>query len=184
MNETVWDIPDLLLAHQKGEPAAAERILMHFRDDLWGYLVNHVRHREDAEDLYQDVCLRVMQHLHQVREPQRLRSWLFSVAMNRVRDHFRAKAPLPLSERDAMHLNDPGEHPRVALERREDLALLRRCVSALPERDREILLLDTMAELPQKDIAERMALNLNTVKTILRRAKIKLARMMVEAAHG
>jgi RNA polymerase sigma-70 factor (ECF subfamily) len=184
MNETAVDIGDLLSAHRDGDASAAGRLLAHYRDDLWGYLMNHVRHREDAEDLFQDVCVKVMQHLHEVREAERFRSWLFSVAMNRVRDHFRKKRPVALEERDAMQLNDPGEHPRERIERREHLVLLRRCVGELPERDREVLLLDTMAGVPQKDIAEQLELNLNTVKTILRRAKIKLARMMAEAAHG
>jgi len=174
----------LLDAHRGGDPAATEALLEQYRQPLWGFLVNHLPVREDAEDLFQEIGLKVMRASNTIRDGERFRSWLFSVAHNAVRSHYRKKRPVEDEDRLAREPAPPGQGQQASLERGERAAALRRCLTRLPERDREILLLDTMAELPQVEIARQFALNLNTVKTILRRTRIKLARMMVEAGHG
>lgn len=163
-----------------------EQLTQHGRD-LWGYLLYHVANRSDAEDLFQEVNLKALEHLHSVREPERFRPWLFSIAMNSVRSFFRRRRPESLDAREAdgaPELVSSEATPQEALEREQQLLLLRACLAKLPERDREILLLEVMAELPQKDVAAQLDLNLNTLKTLTRRAKIKLARMMAEANNG
>ena len=177
------EIISLMEAGQNGDREAASRLLDRYKQDLWGYLVNHLPIREDAQDLYQEISLKVLGHLGEVRDPGRFRSWLFSIALNAVRSFYRKRRPILDEERIAREPDRGDNHPHAVLERRERLRLLRRCMALLGERDREVLLLDAMAELPQADIAKQLDLNLNTVKTILRRARIKLARLMTEGAH-
>lgn len=71
-------------------------------------------------------------------------------------------------------------NPEEQLAQRERLQHLKRFLTELPDRDREMLLMDAMSGLPQKEIAAMFDLNLNTVKTTIRRARIKLARRMAE----
>ncbi len=178
----------LMQAHLNGDASAFDRILETYKNDLWGYLVNHVRRRQDAEDLYQEINLKIFNKIGTLRDPGRFRSWVFSIAMNAVRSFYRQKQPISLDQESGEvrleALISPLATPLGDLERDQQLNLLRQCILKLPERDREILLLDVMAEWPQQQIAEEMELNLNTVKTILRRARIKLARMMAEVCHG
>lgn len=77
-----------------------------------------------------------------------------------------------------------GQGQEEAVTVRERFDLLGRCLQRLPQRDREVLILATMSGLPQQDIADQCNMNLNTVKTIIRRAKIKLARFMTEVEYG
>jgi len=162
----------------------AASLLEDHRRDLWGFLVNHLSIREDAEDLFQEIGIKVLAHAGSIHDPSRFRSWLFSVAHNAVRSHYRKKRPITDEDRLAREPDQPSRGPHAVLEQRERLKALRRCLPRLSEQEREVLLLDTMAELPQAVIAEQLSLNLNTVKTTLRRARIKLARMMTEACHG
>lgn len=156
--------------------------------DLWCYLRHSVRNQADAEDLYQEVHLKAWKNLSRVEKPERFRSWLFSIAMNSVRSFFRKRKPISLDEQEGessierLVSNQPS--PQTLVEKQEHLAQLREAISRLEPRYREVLLLDVMAEMPQKDIAAQLDLNLNTVKTITRRAKIKLARIMAEVANG
>jgi len=177
------EIISLMDAGRKGDREAYAQLLDRYKQDLWGYLVNHLRKREDAEDLYQEISLKVFGHLGELRDPARFRSWLFSIAVNAVRSFYRKKKPVLDDERLALEAANPDQTPLAVLERHERGKLLRRCLKQLAEREREVLLLDVMAELPQADIAQQLDLNLNTVKTILRRTRIKLARMMTEAAN-
>lgn len=181
MSETTGNIKALLSAHLQGDPDAFSCLMDSFKDDLWGFLVNRVRSHHDAEDLFQEIYLKVYKNIPSLKEPERFRSWLFSIAMNALRSSFRKKKELPLDEEKPVV--DTRSNLHHDLEREESLMTLRKCIQQLPERDREILLLDAMAELPQQEIATLMDLNLNTVKTIIRRAKIKLARLMAEADH-
>lgn len=174
------------LAGQADALDLSEQLTRHGRD-LWGYLLHHVANRSDAEDLFQEVNLKALEHLHSVREPERFRPWLFSIAMNSVRSFFRRRRPESLDAREeegSLQLASAAPSAQAQLEHDQQLRLLRSCLAKLPERDRDILLLEVMAELPQKDIAQQLDLNLNTLKTLTRRAKIKLARLMAEANDG
>ena len=189
MSDPTLDIGTLLKAHREGDPTAFEKILGRFENDLWGFLVNRVQARHDAEDLYQEINLKVYRNLGSLKDPGKIRSWLFSIALNSVRSFFRKKPELSLVTTDqedkerVFDVVSPEPGADSGLEKAETLKRLRQCILRLPQRDREILLLDVMADVPQQDIARQMDLNTNTVKTILRRAKIKLARMMAEAEH-
>lgn len=187
MTDTTLDMAALLEAHAAGDRTAFERIWQHYRDDLWAFLCNHVGRRADAEDLFQNIGIKVFRHLGSVRDTASVRSWLFAIALNAVRSYYRRRKAWQLEERDEAPPTDregSAPSPEEHVVQRERLALMQACLQKLPERDREVLLLGTMAELPGQVIAERLELNLNTVKTILRRTKIKLARLMVEAEHG
>ncbi len=176
-------------AHAQGDPEAFTLLLDDVKNDLWGYLVNQVPVRQDAEDLYQEISLKAYKNLKRLRDPAKFRSWLFSIAVNSVRSFFRRKPMLSLEHLGGEAAGPARERAALkadmtqALALNEELSRLRRCIHDLPEREKEILLLEVMAELPQKEIADRLGLNLNTVKTIIRRSKIKLARMMVEAGY-
>lgn len=181
------EIGNLILRHVQGDPQAFTKLLDTLRADLWGFLRNHVRKREDAEDLFQEVCLKVYKNLASLNEPEKFRSWIFSIALNSVRSFFRKQKLVAVDEPVLQALDSESLHadqPEKAMARSEELTLMRRCLAKLPERDRQILLLEVMGEIPQKEIADQFDLNLNTVKTILRRARIRLARMMVELERG
>lgn len=181
------EIRALLEQHLAGDDDAWLKLIEPHRSDLWGYLVNHVPNRADAEDLYQDMNIKILKNLGKLQDPGSLRSWLFSIAMNSVRSFFRKKRAVPVPEihdHEKPVWSRETTGPLEDLQHNERLSLMRHCIKQLPERDRDVLLLDVMAEMPQQEIAEALGLNINTVKTITRRAKIKLARLMAEVAHG
>ena len=71
MTESTSHIATLLDAHRKGDRDASAHLLSHYKQDLWGFLVNHMPERADAEDLFQEVSLKVLGHATDVREPER-----------------------------------------------------------------------------------------------------------------
>lgn len=183
------DEPDheaLMQAHFQGDSGAFPRLMEYYRRDLWGFLRNRLHSHADAEDLFQDICLKVYDKLATLKDPKSFRSWLFAIALNRVRNFF-SKRPMVSLEADQAQESGPsivlvdGERlPPEQLVLQQDLGQLRRHLSALKERDRDILLLDVIGEVPQQQIADLYDMNLNSVKTVIRRAKIKLARLMAE----
>ncbi|CAM2066523.1 RNA polymerase sigma factor [Sulfidibacter corallicola] len=187
------DLPDhegLMKAHFNGDPAAFPQLFEHYRHDLWCFLRYRMNSRHDAEDLFQDVCLKVFNKLDTLKDPNAFRSWLFAIAANAVRSFFRGRKKVVSLDRNyededlpRFELAEEGPDAFRSLHVKREVQLLRECLVRLSERDREILLLDTVAEIPQREIADMFDMNLNTVKTIIRRARIKLARAMAEAEH-
>lgn len=176
----------LMQAHLQGDTNAFPQLMEYYRRDLWGFLRNRLHSQADAEDLFQEVCLKVFDKLATLKDPAKFRSWLFAIALNHVRKFFSKRKAISLDEDAAEEggpsivLVDPTRSPAEQLELKGDLVKLRRHLHVLKERDRDILLLDVIAEVPQQRIADIYDMNLNSVKTIIRRAKIKLARLMAE----
>jgi len=183
---------DLLITQfGSGDPDAFTALIAPLKSDLWGFLINHTKSVSDAEDLFQEICLKIAKKINTLKNRSRFRSWVFSIAINSVRSFYRGPKPV-LQTIDnsqngnfpAMELKSCQADPEKQLAHREKLAFLKSCMAELPKKDRELLLLDAMGDLPQKDIATMMDLNLNTVKTLIRRARIKLARRMAEVCGG
>lgn len=174
-----------ILAFKQGDPQAFEALVALIQRDLWNFLVNQRLQIADAEDLFQDILMKLYQKLNQLQQPQKFRSWLFAIALNELRARFR-KQPMQSFEQ----LQDAGFMPESEqpdaqrdLASKQHLLALRRCLQALPERERSIFLLDRFAGLQQAELADLFELNLNTVKTILRRTRIQIVKAMQEAGH-
>src|SRR5208283_4424724 len=65
-----------------GEPEAFDRFVEHFRAKIFHYSWLMCGHREDAEEVAQDTLLRVFESFDRLREPERVRSWVFRIAKN------------------------------------------------------------------------------------------------------
>ena len=76
---------------QHGDQSAFTELVEPWRRPLLGYIYRMVTHRADAEDLLQDVLVRVLQNLPQFRREARFKSWLFGIATHLCIDHLRKK---------------------------------------------------------------------------------------------
>ena len=129
--------------------------------------------REDVEELCADVFVALWSHAHQLDPEQGLRPWLAAVARNKAKNRLRQiSQTLPLEE-DALDIpgpdDPPGEYER-AVERQQ----VRQAVDSLPGPDREIFLRHYYYAQTVAEIADRMEMNQSTVKTKLRRGRMKL----------
>lgn len=142
-----------------------------------------------AEDVAQETCLEAWRHLVQLREPERFASWLDGICRNVCRRQASALArnapETPLAnledEADIVGLNgldpldfDPGE----ALERQDRQILLDRALSHLSAGARELIELCYLAELPQREVAERLEMSLGALELKLHRARRHLRQVL------
>lgn len=176
------ELLQLVAAARSGREEAVAGLVEHFGPMLWNFFLHQTRSRDLAEDHYQESWLRILQHIGQLQALDRFRSWAFSIAYNVLRARGRRM------EADGVEFLDELPHPEggpaelaMAGERHRALCS---ALGQLGELDRQILILDCLLGLPQQEIAELFQENLNTVKTKLRRAKIRLARVLTEAGHG
>jgi len=144
-----------------------DRIVETHSRAVYGYAFRLCGSSQDAEDLTQQAFLTAHQKIDQLREPDRIKSWLLTITRNLFLKQCRKKAPVNWENEwlDAM----PEDPP--ALDGPYDIEQLQAALAELPEPQRLILLMFYFEELPYKEIAEQLDIPLGTVMSRLARAK-------------
>ena len=130
----------------------------------------------DADDLLQEVLLKVWLHLSAFRGESSFRTWMTRVAINEALQSYRRQRCRPLCQpsRDlAAHASD-GESPYQSLARIEVTQAIRSAVAGLPAKYRQILMLRDLEELSVRETAQCLQSSIPSVKTRLFRARLML----------
>jgi RNA polymerase sigma-70 factor (ECF subfamily) len=166
----------LLAAHGNGDGEAFSKLIQKYRRPVYGYLFHCGVPEPDRDDLFQEIFVRVHERARSYDPSRPLHPWLFTVVANAVRTYFRKQSRRlyffsgPPSE----EVKDGAPDGEALLSERETADWLERAIQALPLSQREVLVLATLENLPLNDIASILELPLNTVKTQLRRARLRL----------
>ena len=168
--------PALLRRAQRGNEAAFQSLVEDYRTPVFNYILRLTGDRANAEDLTQDVFLRVFQALPRFSSRSTFTTWLFQVTKNRVLDEFRARERRPHA---VVNLDDM---PTLAvvdrpIEESETIDGLWRAVRDLNPDLKMALLLRDVVGLPYSEIADTLEITLSTVKW-----RIFTARHEVQAA--
>lgn len=162
---------------QLGEPAAFDALIERWHQPLWKYIRRLANNDEAAADTMQDVWLRVLRAMPGLRDPSRLRPWLFGIARRAVMDRLRQKYAEPASVPvETADLAAPDISHDLALE----LNLLHDELGRMPIIEREVLVLFYLEDLTLTQLAEVLAIPVGTVKSRLFRARQILRRQLAD----
>jgi len=158
----------LAIRCQLGEPDAFDALIARWHRPLWIYVRRMTGHDQEAEDLLQEIWLRVIRGIAKLRDGSRLRGWLFGIARRVLMDRLRRRyvAP-PLDDLDAV---DPAADAE-AIDREADLAALDLALDTLPLAERDLLTLFYLRDLSLAELAETLDVPVGTVKSRLFRAR-------------
>lgn len=167
----------------RGDQAAWERIVRLHRRRVFNVAYKFVGRPDEAEDLTQDIFLKVFKSLGTFDRRANFQTWLISVSRNLCIDHYRSvRKERQTIDRDidANELSpatkEPG--PVAALEQRDRVLLLRDALAELPESLRTAVVMRDIQELSYQDIAARLRLPEGTVKSRINRGRTELARQI------
>ncbi len=169
------EAPDeqLMLAYRDGDAGAFETLYRRHRGALYRFVLRGVKNRATAEELYQEIWIRVIEARARYEPQARFTTWLYTIAHNRMVDHWRKKeiAAIPLEENlSASAIANPE---RLA-QGREALARLARAIDELPQVQREAFLLHEEGGLTISEIAAVTGAGEEAAKSRLRYAIAKL----------
>lgn len=170
---------ELIAATLAGDEAAFAVLLKRHRPPLLEMACRILGQREEAEDVLQEVFMSVHAHLDRFRFESKLSTWLYTIALNRVRNQIRRRGNRRMvsldivPEEGANRRELPGTGPGIdeLVAQRRDSEWLWSAVDALPENFRSIFVLHYYQHLPLKEVARRVAKPLGTVKVYLHRAR-------------
>ena len=181
LSESSRDTEALIQRCLRGDELAWDAIVQQYRRKVFNVAYKFVGRHEEAEDLTQDIFLKIFKSLGTFDRRANFQTWLISVSRNLCIDHYRSVR----QERQTIdHQVDPNElspvaheaGPIAALEQQDRVVLLRDALAALPESLRKAVLMRDIQELTYQEIALRLHLPEGTVKSRINRGRSELAR--------
>ncbi len=149
---------------------------------LRAYVLKLVRDPFEAEDLVQETFVRALRRRETLRDPARMSTWLYTIATNLCRDHFRKRSrtprTMPLDEERAESTGTPRLD--LLLEREEMSHCVRGYLEALPDHYRAIILLKDVEGMSNPEIARMLGTSTGNVKIRLHRARHQLRTKLAE----
>ncbi|MFZ2782280.1 MAG: RNA polymerase sigma factor SigZ [Rectinemataceae bacterium] len=152
-----------------------------YRERLFGFIRGKVSSPEEAEDILQEVFIKIHTGLCCLQEWPAMEKWIYRVARNLIIDHYRAR-------RGDEELDEDIESHYGSAELDDDPAAriafsLKETVDELPEPYREALLLTEYEGLTQAEMAERAGISLPAAKSRILRARKELKALLLECCH-
>jgi RNA polymerase sigma-70 factor (ECF subfamily) len=174
------DDRELVRLSQSGSEAAFEELVRRHQQRVFGLVAGILHRPDDVEDVAQQVFLKAYLGIKRFDQRAAFSTWLYKIAVNECWDYLRKRKVRPLvyeadlSEEQVARLDGivssdrPAENASARAETRE---ILERMLSALPEQDRQLLVLKEIEGFSVQELAEILNLNVNTVKVRLFRAR-------------
>jgi RNA polymerase sigma-70 factor (ECF subfamily) len=176
--------PDRLIEQcLEGDQVAWEQIVRQNWRKVFNVAYKFVGKHEEAEDLTQDIFIKIFKALATFDRRANFQTWIVSISRNLCIDHYRSVR----KERETIDRGvDPGEltpaaptvSPIAALEQADRVTLLKKALAHLPPTLRSAVLLRDIQELSYQEIADRLHLPEGTVKSRINRGRTELARQI------
>ena len=158
-----------------------ERVWETFHVPLQQFIRRRVSDDDTAEDLLQDVFLKIHQHVETLKDAKKLESWIYTLTRNAIIDYYRSTRPTTsLDVPETLQLPEDLPDEDVVSEL---FPSVRAMVTSLPAQDRQALILTEYQGLTQKELAERLGLSVSGAKSRVQRARAKLKQQLLDCCH-
>jgi RNA polymerase sigma-70 factor, ECF subfamily len=159
-------------------PSTAE-IWDEFSDNLRGFIRKRVNDPQDAEDVLQDVFIKIHNRIDTLQDEQRLVAWLYQITRNTIIDHYRKQRPwVDLSDLVVEDSIESEVNPGKEL-----AAGLRNFILCLPEKYRKAIVLTELEGFSQGQLAETLGISLSGAKSQVQRGRERLRQALLECCH-
>jgi RNA polymerase sigma-70 factor, ECF subfamily len=170
----------------RGETRAFDELVERYQTRLLNFIYRTIGDRERAEDLVQEVFIRVYRHLHRFDQEKKFSTWIYTIASNLAKNELRNRSRNPLiffqtikknwqDEDRPLEFEDTTTRPDDLYRKRHLRELVESSVEQLPEHHRQVFVLRELEGKSYEEIAEITGCNLGTVKSRLNRARNSFA---------
>lgn len=183
---------ELIKSAKAGSLPAFEELVISYEKKIYNYCFRMTNSIEDAEDLTQEVFIRVYRKLGSFRATSKFSSWIYRIAHNLCIDRYRrGRVPsISLSatklENDQKDMDLPSREqtPEKCLISREQLDLILKCIAMLKPKYRSVIVMRDIQDLAYEEIATILKLPMGTVKSQISRARARLRETIASMLEG
>ena len=183
------DDTGLVNAFLAGESRAFDALVERYQTRLLNFVYRIVGDRERAEDLVQEVFIRVYRHLARFDRSKKFSTWIYTIASNLGKNELRNRSRNPLvlftsltqgweDEERPLEFEDTSSRPDDLFRKRHVKEMVEESVARLPQHHREVFVLREIEGRSYEEIAEITHCNLGTVKSRLNRARSSFAELI------
>jgi len=156
-----------------------EGVWQEFSTKLKQFILKHVPEQQSAEDILQDVFVKIHTHIETLRDKRKLQSWIYQITRNAIYDYYRdQRATTGVPE-----MPDLSEEPDDNDVERRLAASIKEMIDCLPAVYRQALILTEYEGLTQKELAGQLGLSFSGAKSRVQRAREKLKETLLECCH-
>lgn len=172
--------------------AETGKIWSRMHERLLAYIRRHVATVQDAEDILQDVFVRIHANLHRLRDTETITAWIYRITRNAITDYHRGRAKAAGAIKTlAEGLDGTAESPHeddstndtVAQPSAELAGCMEPLLSGLPERYHQAITLTELDGLTQTEAAEKLGLSVSGMKSRVQRGREKLKEVLLDCCN-
>ena len=180
---------ELIQGLRKGDEAAFNFLVKNYQDRVYNTAIGIVQNAEDAEDVAQEVFIQVFRSIHSFKAESKLSTWIYRITTTRALDLLRTRKSKKrfgflqrlFGDNNEMLYELPDfNHPGVAMDRKENAALLFKAINQLPENQKIAFTLHKLEDLSYQEISEIMQTSVAAVESMMHRAKQNLRKILIE----
>ncbi|MEK4670102.1 sigma-70 family RNA polymerase sigma factor [Niallia taxi] len=159
-----------------------DQLMQEYSDDILHLVYTYVKNRTTAEDLTQEIFLKCYEKLNQFNQQATLKTWVYRIASNHCKDYLRSwhYRKITLSDKILEYIPSKSKQVEEEIIANSEGNILTNAVMNLPLKYREVVFLHYYEELSLAEISKITTVNINTIKTRLKRAKELLKDKMIE----
>ncbi|MFQ5549937.1 MAG: sigma-70 family RNA polymerase sigma factor [Gemmatimonadales bacterium] len=183
------DDSGVVAAHLAGRQLAFSELVERYQKRLLNFIYRTIGDRERAEDLVQEVFVRVHRHLHRFDQTKKFSTWIYTIGSNLAKNELRNRSRNPLvlfqtimknweTEQRPLQFEDPNYRPDDLFRKRHLREMVEWSVAQLPHHHRVVFVLRELEGKTYEEIAEITGCNLGTVKSRLNRARNRFAQVI------
>jgi RNA polymerase sigma-70 factor (ECF subfamily) len=180
---------EVVQAYLEGDRRAFDMLVDRYQRRLLNFVYRTIGDRERAEDLVQEVFIRVHRHLHRFDQSKKFSTWIYTIASNLAKNELRNRSRNPLvlfqtikkdndGDQRPLQFEDLHSRPDDLFRKRHLRELVGWAVAQLPEHHRIVFVLRELEGKTYEEIAEITDCNLGTVKSRLNRARHRFAQVI------
>ncbi len=172
---------ELFQAWRKGELESFRVLLARYHWRLHKLILCWTRNAQLSQDLFQETWFRVIEHRQDFDPDRKFKSWLYAIALNLCRDHFRKEKREKTDLAPELIARAIGrENPETALIEKDRRQWLERAIAELSELEREVFMLRHFGGMTFQEISDLLGINLNTALSRMHQAMGRLKHLLGE----
>jgi len=166
-----------------------EELYAQHKDLVFNLALQYTQNIEDAEEITQDVFMKVYENMNSFRNQSGVKTWIYRITINQSLDFLKARnrkkraflsriLSINNSEQytEIPHFNHPG----IVLEQKEALEHLFNCLNQLPDQQKTVIILLKIDNLSQQETADILKISIKAVESLFQRAKKNLEKLLQE----